>query len=62
MRDQARADAERAEGAFDGFVTEYNTERPHQALNMQCPAECYTASPRPHKGLPDLDYPFHEKT
>ena len=42
MRDQARADAERAEGAFDGFVTEYNTERPHQALNMQCPAECYT--------------------
>jgi len=49
MRDQARADAERAEGAFDGFVTEYNTERPHQALNMQCPAECYTASPLPIK-------------
>jgi hypothetical protein len=62
MRDQARADAERVEGAFDDFVTEYNTERPHQALNMQCPAECYTASPRPHKGLPDLDYTFHEKT
>ena len=47
---------------FDDFVTEYNTERPHQALNMQVPAERYTASPRPYQGLPDLDYPFHDKT
>src|SRR5206468_5862485 len=36
---------------FDGFVTEYNTERPHQALDMQYPAERYTASPRSYKGL-----------
>jgi putative transposase len=47
---------------FDDFVIEYNTERPHQALNMQVPAERYTASPRPYQGLPDLDYPFHDKT
>ena len=47
---------------FDDFVTEYNTERPHQALNMQYPAERYTASARPYEGLPDLDYPFHDKT
>jgi putative transposase len=47
---------------FDDFITEYNTERPHQALNMQYPAEHYTASSRHYNGLPDLDYPFHDKT
>src|SRR5580692_667186 len=40
----------------------YNTERPHQALNMRCPAERYAPSRRPYRGLPDLDYPFHDKT
>jgi putative transposase len=52
----------RQQAKFDDFVTEYNTERPHQALAMQCPAERYTVSSRPYKGLPDLDYPFHDKT
>jgi len=47
---------------FDDFITEYNTERPHQALNMQYPAERYITSSRPYNGLPDLDYPFHDKT
>jgi putative transposase len=47
---------------FDDFITEYNTERPHQALAMQCPAERYAVSSRPYEGLPDLDYPFHDKT
>ncbi|MGR9174678.1 integrase core domain-containing protein [Rhizobium leguminosarum] len=47
---------------FDDFVEEFNTERPHQALNMACPAECYDASPRAYRGLPDLDYPFHDQT
>ena len=47
---------------FDDFITEYNTERPHQALGMHCPAEHYNTSPRPYKGLPDLDYPLHDKT
>ncbi|MGV1861323.1 IS481 family transposase, partial [Rhizobium rhizogenes] len=32
------------------------------ALNMACPAECYDASPRVYRGLPDLDYPFHDQT
>jgi putative transposase len=26
---------------FDDFVEEFNTERPHQALDMACPAERY---------------------
>jgi putative transposase len=47
---------------FDDFIDCYNSERPHQALNMPCPAEHYAPSTRPYKGLPDLDYPFHDKT
>jgi putative transposase len=47
---------------FDRFIEEYNHERPHQALNMKYPAECYRSSPRPYIGLPDLEYPFHDRT
>jgi transposase InsO family protein len=46
---------------FDDFVQEFNTERPHQALAMKCPAELYTPSPRPYQGLPELAYPFHDR-
>ena len=46
---------------FDAFLDAYNHERPHQALAMRCPAECYTPSPRPYAGLPELHYPFHDK-
>ena len=35
---------------------------PRQALNMQCPAERYAPSTRPYRGLPELDYPFHDRT
>ena len=46
---------------FDAFIDCYNNERPHQALAMRCPTECYRPSPRPYRGLPELDYPFHDK-
>jgi putative transposase len=46
---------------FDDFIDCYNNERPHQALNMQVPAQHYQPSPRQYQGLPDLDYPFHDK-
>ena len=46
---------------FDAFVREFNTERPHEALAMRCPAELYTASPRPYDGLPELEYPWHDR-
>jgi putative transposase len=45
---------------FDDFIDEYNRERPHQALGMRYPAELYTPSVRPYRGLPQLDYPFHD--
>jgi transposase InsO family protein len=46
---------------FDAFVHEFNTERPHEALAMRCPAEFYQASPRRSGGLPELIYPFHDR-
>src|SRR5256884_7679595 len=47
---------------FDKFMEVFNNERPHEALNMKCPAEVYQPSPRPYTGLPDIDYPLHDKT
>jgi transposase InsO family protein len=46
---------------FDAFVREFNAERPHEALAMRCPTELYTASPRPYDGLPELQYPWHDR-
>ena len=46
---------------FDAFVQEFNTERPHEALAMKTPAEVYSPSPRPYRGLPDLAYPLHDR-
>jgi hypothetical protein len=28
---------------------------------MKCPAEVYSASPRPYKGVPELTYPLHDR-
>ena len=47
---------------FDAFLARFNHERPHQALGMRVPGECYTPSTRPYRGLPDLTYPFHDWT
>jgi len=47
---------------FDRFLNEFNHERPHQAIDMKYPAELYLRSPRPYKGLGDLEYPFHDRT
>jgi transposase InsO family protein len=46
---------------FDAFVSEFNEERPHEALSMKVPADVYQASPRPYQGLPEIDYPFHDR-
>lgn len=47
---------------FDKFIQEFNTQRPHQAIDMKFPSEVYTPSPRPYKGIQELSYPFHDKT
>ncbi|QQO19870.1 IS481 family transposase [Bradyrhizobium diazoefficiens] len=46
---------------FDAFVHEFNTERPHEALDMKCPAQLYATSRRRYEGLPELSYPFHDR-
>lgn len=46
---------------FDSFANEFNTERPHQALEMKCPGEVYRPSTRPYKGLSEVTYPFHDR-
>ena len=47
---------------FDAFQTEYNDERPHEALAMKMPTEVYQPSLRAYRGLSEVVYPFHDKT
>lgn len=45
---------------FDAFRREYNTERPHEALQLETPANRYVASARPYPArLPAMEYPGH---
>jgi putative transposase len=45
---------------FDRFCTEYNHERPHEALDYQVPADRYQPSSRRWPDvLPPLEYPGH---
>ena len=46
---------------FDDFTTEFNAERPHEALGMKRPADLYAPSSKPFSGLPDLAYPLHDR-
>jgi hypothetical protein len=46
---------------FDGFISEFNEERPYEALAMKTPAELYRPSSKAYEGLPELTYPFHDK-
>ena len=46
---------------FERFTDEFNTERPHEALHMRCPQDVYRPSDRPYTGLPEVDYPFHDR-
>ncbi len=46
---------------FDAFVSEFNTERPHEALAMKVPLDLYTPSARRYNGLPEIDFPFHDR-
>lgn len=69
MHRTLKAEATRPAGAnilqqqmkFDAFVSEFNAERPHEALAMKVPAEVYVPSDRPYQGLPDVEYPFHDR-
>jgi transposase InsO family protein len=47
---------------FDKFIEQYNDERPHQAIGMKYPSELYAPSVRTYNGLPEVEYPLHDKT
>lgn len=46
---------------FDEFIDYYNSERPHQALDMRLPGELYEPSKRAYAGLEDVDYPLADR-
>ena len=35
--------------------------RPHEGLAIATPLKIHTPSSRIHDGLPDIDYPFHDR-
>lgn len=46
---------------FDAFIEEFNTQRPHEALNMKRPAQVYRPSPRKMPvELPEPEYRDHD--
>lgn len=46
--------------SFDVFRTEYNTERPHEALQQETPASRYMKSPRAYPSKLSIpEYPLH---
>src|SRR5262245_21583331 len=58
----AAANLLQQQARFDDFIERYNQERPHQALGMRFPSQVYRSSPRPYRGLSEVDYPFHDWT
>src|SRR5436190_7127355 len=58
----AAANVLQQQARFDDFLEVFNHQRPHEALDVKCPAEIYQPSTRAYTGLPDLDYPLHDKT
>lgn len=51
-----------AASQVDAFLEDFNKERPHEALQMKCPAEVYRRAAKPYKGIGEWQYPFHDKT
>jgi putative transposase len=57
----ARSNLLQQQERFDEYLEEFNTERPHEALDMKRPADVYTTSTtRLPSFLPDPDYSTHD--
>lgn len=54
----AAANVLQQQARFDDFLRRYNTDRPHQSLDMKVSADVYARSPRLYRGLDELTYPF----
>jgi len=55
------ANALQQQDRFDRFISEFNDERPHEGIDMKVPADVYAPSSRSYDGLPDVEYPFHDR-
>jgi putative transposase len=56
----AAAHPQEQQARFDAFRSEFNQERPHEALGMKTPGSLYVASPREMpKRIPTPQYPGH---
>jgi putative transposase len=54
---QACGDLRTQQAALEMWRQVFNEERPHEALQMRCPAEVYRKSPRRYEGTPErLEY------
>jgi transposase InsO family protein len=52
----------RQQRRFNAFCKEYNQQRPHEALDMKTPSDCYSSSQRQFPSrLPKIEYPEHIK-
>lgn len=57
----ARTNLLQQQERFDEFLDEFNTVRPHEALDLKRPADVYAPAPRPlPTTLPELSYPCHD--
>lgn len=55
-----QANLRKQQQAFDDFLRVFNRERAHEAIDMKCPADVYSPSPRPFpEVLPEPEYPSH---
>jgi putative transposase len=57
-----RATLTEQEIAFQNFIEEFNQQRPHEALGMRTPADCYEPSPRVYPPrMEDFEYGSRHK-
>lgn len=57
----AKANLLQQQERFDEYLSEFNQERPHEALDLRPPAQVYASSTRPlREPLEEPAYPFHD--
>lgn len=57
LEGQVQGNLKKHQAAFNVWRDEFNTERPHEALEMRTPSDFYTPSPRRYVGDVEFAYP-----
>ena len=61
LQNKVYGDLKQHQKMFEKWRNEFNEVRPHEALGMKTPKECYTKSERKYFG-PDVEIDYHGKT